>query len=427
MSQEGKACGSGCQGQQSSQCGANQQNQDQKLQRSLQRIRNKFVVLSGKGGVGKSSVATNLAVGLARQGKKVGLMDVDVHGPSIPRLLNLEGSRPVTTEEEGLIPIKWGENLGVISLGFFLPEKSDSVIWRGPVKMKLIQQFLEDVSWGDLDYLVIDCPPGTGDEPLSVMQLLGTDAQGIVVTTPQDLAVDDVRRSVNFCQQTGNPVLGLVENMSGLKCPHCGEIVDVFASGGGERLAHEAGVQFLGRIPLDPEVVRNADQGKVTMSEDGDTPATRAYQEIINNILHSAPSYREAQQEPRQAEVQENPDLGTTDGKLRIAVPVAGGRLCQHFGHCEQFALVDADPHNGQLEETVYLTPPPHEPGVLPKWLAEQGAHVVLAGGMGARAVNYFHDYGVRVVTGAEELPPQDLARNYLQGTLTTGENACTH
>ncbi|MEF8823878.1 MAG: iron-sulfur cluster carrier protein MrpORP [Desulfohalobiaceae bacterium] len=422
MSQEDHACGEGCQ----SQCGGQEQDQDAKLRRSLQRIRNKLVVLSGKGGVGKSSVATNLAVGLARQGLKVGLMDVDVHGPSIPRLLHLEESKP-SAVEEGLIPIKWEDNLSVISLGFFLPAKSDSVIWRGPVKMKLIQQFLEDVFWGDLDYLVIDCPPGTGDEPLSVMQLLGTDAQGIVVTTPQDLAVDDVRRSVNFCAQTGNPVLGLVENMSGLKCPHCGEIVDVFASGGGERLAQEAGVPFLGRIPLDPEVVRNADQGRVTMSEDADTPAAKASSEIVNTIIQIAPSSGTTEEESAQAAASQNPDPGSADGKLRIAVPVAGGRLCQHFGHSEQFALVDADPESGELKETAYLNPPPHEPGVLPKWLAEQGAQVVLAGGMGARAVNYFHDYGVRVVTGAQDLPPQELVRSYLQGALTTGENACTH
>jgi len=425
MHKESQGCGGGCQGQ--SQCGAQEKEQDAKLRKSLQRIKNKLVVLSGKGGVGKSSVATNLAVGLARQGKKVGLMDVDVHGPSVPRLLHLDDSKPPQAVEEGLIPIKWEDNLSVISLGFFLPQKSDSVIWRGPMKMKLIQQFLEDVFWGDLDYLVIDCPPGTGDEPLSVMQLLGTDAQGIVVTTPQDLAVDDVRRSVHFCQQTGNPVLGLVENMSGFKCPHCGEIVDVFASGGGERLAHEAGVAFLGRIPLDPEVVRNADQGRVIMGEDADTPATKAYHEIVTNILHAAPSSPSAEQESTQAQTLQNPDPGSTDGKLRIAVPVSGGRLAQHFGHCEQFAIVDADPESGTMEDPAYLNPPPHEPGVLPKWLAEQGVHVVLAGGMGSRAVNNFRDYGVKVVTGSEDLPPQELTRSYLQGTLTTGENACTH
>ncbi len=422
MSQENQACGGGCQ----SQCGDQEQDQDAKLRKSLQRIRNKLVVLSGKGGVGKSSVATNLAVGLARQGQKVGLMDVDVHGPSIPRLLHLEESKP-SAVEEGLIPIKWEENLSVISLGFFLPAKSDSVIWRGPVKMKLIQQFLEDVFWGDLDYLVIDCPPGTGDEPLSVMQLLGTDAQGVIVTTPQDLAVDDVRRSVNFCAQTGNPVLGLIENMSGLKCPHCGETVDVFASGGGERLAQEAEVPFLGRIPLDPEVVRNADQGRVTMSENADTPAAKAYGEIVNTIVQTAPSSGNAKENIAQTTAAQNPDSGSADGKLRIAVPVAGGRLCQHFGHSEQFALVDADPESGELKETAYLNPPPHEPGVLPQWLAEQGTQLVLAGGMGSRAVNYFHDYGVRVVTGAQDLPPQELVRSYLQGALTTGENACTH
>lgn len=424
MSHQEQGCGGGgCQSKGT--CEGQQENA--RLSRNLQRIRNKLVVLSGKGGVGKSSVATNLAVGLAGQGKKVGLMDVDVHGPSIPRLLHLEGSRPDMAGEQELSPICWGENLWVISLGFFLPEKSDSVVWRGPIKMKLIQQFLEEVHWGDLDYLVVDCPPGTGDEPLSVMQLLGTDAQGVVVTTPQDLAVDDVRRSVSFCWQTENPVLGLVENMSGFRCPHCGELTDVFASGGGKRLAEETGIPFLGSIPLDPEVARNADQGRAIMSEDTDTPVARAYLEIISNVLHSAPSYPRPEEASARAEARSSHHSGPADGKLRIAVPVAQGRLCPHFGHCEQFALLDADPQSGELKDTVYMTPPPHEPGVLPRWLAEQGTHVVLAGGMGARAINYFREYGVNVVTGAEELSPQDLARSYMQGTLTTGENACTH
>jgi predicted Fe-Mo cluster-binding NifX family protein len=259
------------------------------------------------------------------------------------------------------------------------------------------------------------------------MQLLGTDAQGVVVTTPQDLAVDDVRRSVHFCHQTGNPVLGLVENMSGLKCPHCGEIVDVFASGGGERLASEAGVTFLGRIPLDPEVVRNADLGKVTMAEDADTPATHAYHGIIDTIIQSTQNRGEATQESVRAEAKESSEPDTKGDKLRLAVPVAGGRLSQHFGHCEQFALVDADTENKQTSEATYLNPPPHEPGVLPKWLAEQGVDVVLAGGMGSRAINHFSDAGVKVVTGVGDMSPEDLVRSYMEGTLTAGENACTH
>ena len=261
-----------------------QDNKDQKLNAALCRIKNKIVVLSGKGGVGKSSVAVNIAVGLAQAGKKVGLIDVDVHGPSVPRLLNLSQAKP-QAGENSLEPIPWNDNLSVMSLGFLIPNKEDSVIWRGPVKMGLIRQFLEEVSWGDLDYLIVDCPPGTGDEPLSVMQLLGREAQAVIVTTPQDLAVDDVRRSINFCRQTQNPVLGVVENMSGFVCPHCQEKVDIFHSGGGERLARESGIPFLGRIPLDPEMVNAADEGRSLLETGEENATTKAFKSVLQPLL----------------------------------------------------------------------------------------------------------------------------------------------
>lgn len=258
--------------------------QDAGLHKSLSRIKHKFVVLSGKGGVGKSSTAANIAVGLSLAGKKVGLMDVDVHGPTIPRLLNLTGSRP-KAQARKLKPISWSENLSVISLGFLIPNQEDSVIWRGPIKMSLIRQFIEDVEWGDLDYLVIDCPPGTGDEPISVMQLLGKEAKAIIVTTPQDVAVDDVRRSINFCRQTGNQVLGIVENMSGFICPHCRERVDIFNAGGGKKLARESGIPLLGRIPLDPEIVKAGDLGESLLQTHRDSPAVLEISRVIDQLL----------------------------------------------------------------------------------------------------------------------------------------------
>ncbi len=257
---------------------------DEKLKKAVSRIKHKIVVLSGKGGVGKSSVAVNIAVGLSLHGKKVGLMDVDVHGPSIPRLLKLEGARP-EAGANGLYPIPWSKNLSVMSLGFLLPSKEDSVIWRGPLKMGVIKQFLADVVWGMLDYLVVDCPPGTGDEPLSVMQLLGKEAKAVIVTTPQDVAVDDVRRSINFCKHTGNPVIGVIENMSGFVCPHCGKQVDIFKSGGGEALAKETGVKFLGKIPLDPKLVEAGDNGEVFIKYYPDSPAAKALSKILEPIL----------------------------------------------------------------------------------------------------------------------------------------------
>ncbi|MFP4070831.1 MAG: P-loop NTPase [Desulfovibrionales bacterium] len=267
-----------------SQCSENQQPGEEKLQKRLGRIQNKIVVLSGKGGVGKSTVAVNIAVALSLAGKRVGLMDVDVHGPSVPRLLSLEGNKP-TMNQDYMEPVQWSRNLWVMSLGFLLPTKEDAVIWRGPVKIGLIRQFVEDVDWGDLDYLVADCPPGTGDEPLSVMQTLGPDAYGLIVTTPQGIAVDDVRRSITFCRQVGNPVLGVVENMAGFVCPKCNEEVQIFNKGGGEALARETGIPFLGRIPIDPEIVRSGDMGYAFMKTHGDTPTGRALQEIITPIL----------------------------------------------------------------------------------------------------------------------------------------------
>ncbi len=282
------SCGScpsagGCSPADQEQCGVDPA--EQRMQRVLGKIKHKIVVLSGKGGVGKSSVAVNIAVTLALAGKRVGLLDIDVHGPSVPRLLSLQGSQPQVTGENVFDPIPWSQNLSVMSLGFLLPNAEQAVVWRGPVKMGMITQFVRDVNWGELDYLVVDCPPGTGDEPLTALQTLGPDAKAVVVTTPQAVAIDDVRRSVSFCRELGNPVLGIVENMSGFVCSHCNQIEHVFGEGGGEELAREMGAPFLGRIPLDPEMVRAADEGYVFMKAKADTPAGQAIQAVVQPIL----------------------------------------------------------------------------------------------------------------------------------------------
>ena len=282
MSDACKSCpssGSGCKPET---CG--EKPEDIKLKKNLGRIKHKIVVMSGKGGVGKSTVAANIAVALSLAGKKVGLLDVDVHGPSVPRLLALGGQKPHIGDEV-IEPIAWSRELSVMSLGFLIPDKEQAVIWRGPVKMGLIRQFLQDVAWGDLDYLVVDCPPGTGDEPLTTLQLLGADAYAVIVTTPQGVAVDDVRRSVSFVRQVGNQVFGIVENMSGFVCPGCGQTHDIFTKGGGEALAREMGVRFLGRIPLDAEVVRSGDEGYPFLKVHGDTPTGKAMRTIIEPML----------------------------------------------------------------------------------------------------------------------------------------------
>jgi len=258
--------------------------EDIALANHMSMIKHKIMVLSGKGGVGKSTVAVNVAVALAMEGKQVGILDVDFHGPSIPTLLHLNG-KPVKAGNDGIEPVDFVEGIKVMSIGFFMPEQDRAVIWRGPMKINVIKQLLAEVNWGHLDYLVIDLPPGTGDEPLSVAQLV-PDADGaIIVTTPQDLSLIDVRKSIDFCKQLNVPVLGVIENMSGLVCPHCGKVVDIFKRGGGEKMAVEMGVPFLGRIPIEPLIVEASDNGKPFIYNYGKTPAAKAFIKVVKPIL----------------------------------------------------------------------------------------------------------------------------------------------
>lgn len=260
-----------------------QEIEEQMLAQRLERIRHKILVLSGKGGVGKSTVAVNLALALAREGQRVGLLDVDIHGPSIPKMLRLEGEQ-LQVENETLLPPQIGD-LKVMSIGFAC-RLEDAVIWRGPLKMGVIKQFLKDVDWGELDYLIIDSPPGTGDEPLSVCQLIPNATGAVIVTTPQEVALADVRRSVSFCRQLRLPILGVVENMSGFVCPKCGEVVNIFKSGGGEKMAESMTIPFLGRIPLDSRVVQAADEGRSIIQALESSETAQAFGNIVQT-LHS--------------------------------------------------------------------------------------------------------------------------------------------
>ncbi len=254
------------------------------LQERLGKIKHKILILSGKGGVGKSTVAANVACSLALKNFRTGLLDVDFHGPSIPTLLKLEG-QAVYSGPGGLVPIDYSQHLKVMSLGFLLKNQDDAVIWRGPVKMQVMKQLLEDVLWGTLDYLVMDFPPGTGDEPLSMSQLI-PDADGaIIVTTPQDLSLNDVRKSINFCHKVKIPVLGVVENMSGFTCPHCQGIVDVFKRGGGEAMANRMGVPFLGRIPMTPLIVEASDDGHPFVEKQRDAEVSRMFACMVDDLV----------------------------------------------------------------------------------------------------------------------------------------------
>ncbi len=258
---------------------------DELARQSLQKIRQKLIVMSGKGGVGKTSVSVNLAIALATRGSKVGLLDVDIHGPDIPRMLGLQDMLSAG-EGRRIQPLAFSDNLSTVSMESLLANKDEAVIWRGPMKHTAIRQFIGEVNWGALDFLVIDAPPGTGDEPLTVAQLI-KDAQAIIVTTPQEVALADVRKSINFCKTVKMEIRGLIENMSGYTCPHCSETVEIFGAGGGERTALAAGLPFLGKIPFDPDMVKCADAGISYQSQHKWSAGAVAFKKIADLLSNT--------------------------------------------------------------------------------------------------------------------------------------------
>jgi Mrp family chromosome partitioning ATPase len=258
--------------------------QDKIIESNLARIKRKILVMSGKGGVGKSTIAGYLALLLSNKGHQVGLLDVDLHGPSIPRLMNVQGGLDMQPEQRVVRPYRFSENLGLVSLEMVMGDRDTAVIWRGPLKISAIRQFISDIEWGDLDYLVVDSPPGTGDEPLTVAQTI-PDAEALIVTTPQEISLADVRKSINFCRQVNMDILGLVENMSGLVCSHCGERVSIFGSGGGKKMALKMGVPLLGEIPIEPEMVALGDKGKLdSLMEKSDLEINKVYNQILESL-----------------------------------------------------------------------------------------------------------------------------------------------
>lgn len=276
-------CASSGQSQQK-QAAPSKSEHDAMVKDSLSRIKHKLFVMSGKGGVGKSSISANIAVTLAQKGYKVGLMDVDVHGPSIAQIMGLKGLLDLAENQKQLKPVSCGENLKVVSMQSLLQNADQAVIWRGPAKSGMIQQFVGTVDWGELDYLVIDSPPGTGDEPLTVAQTI-PDARAIIVTTPQDVALADVRKSINFCKIVKLDVLGLIENMGPFKCPACGTVIELFKSGGGKTTAEMMDINFLGTVPFDPQVVISCDTGKPIVQEEKDSEFTKALDGIVTGMV----------------------------------------------------------------------------------------------------------------------------------------------
>lgn len=273
----------GCPSKGSKDMAARQQKEEEAIKASLSRIKHKIFVLSGKGGVGKSSVSANLAASLSRKGYKTGLMDVDVHGPSIAQMLGLKEILDIS-ENHLLVPKQVNENLKVVSVQALMQDKDQAIIWRGPAKTGMIRQFVSSVEWGDLDFLIIDAPPGTGDEPLTVVQTI-PEALGVIVTTPQEVALADIRKSISFCKTVRLKTLGIVENMAGFKCPHCHEPINLFSSGGGERTAKSQGLAFLGSIPFDTDVVVSGDSGVPMMLQEKSSDFTKAFDRVVENII----------------------------------------------------------------------------------------------------------------------------------------------
>jgi ATP-binding protein involved in chromosome partitioning len=367
-------------------CEHSEQGDEGVISEKLARIGHTFVVLSGKGGVGKSTVAVNLALSLSTRDFRTGVLDTDIHGPSVPKLLGLSGQRLEVKDEE-IIPLTLFNRVKVVSIGLLLDGDDKAVIWRGPMKANVIRQFFGNVAWEDLDYLIVDSPPGTGDEPLSVAQLLDKErSSAIIVTTPQQVATIDVEKSIIFCRQLGLPISGIIENMSGFVCTHCGQEADIFSSGGGRRLAERFGVPFLGAIPLDPDIVKSGDTGLPYVKYYSTTKTAQKFDEIVEQL---ALMYPHAVQKGRLSDATGTNHSGALspagkkeidstlkiepnkEASMKFAVPTNDKKLCAHFGHCEAFALIDAD-GEGKLGDETYIVPPPHEPGLLLPWIAQQ-------------------------------------------------------
>ncbi len=370
---------------------------EKKVKEQLSKIRHKLIILSGKGGVGKSTVSVNIAVGLSLQDFMVGLLDVDLHGPSIPKMLGARDLKLTRKPDGRLGAIKYSPNLKFLSIEPLLPSEDSAVIWRGPIKISAIQQFIGDIDWGELDYLVIDAPPGTGDEPLTIAKTI-PDAYAIIVTTPQEVALIDVKKSIRFCQKVKMRILGIVENMSGFICPHCGKPVDLFKKGGGQKLAEEYGIRFLGRIPVDPRIVDTGDAGKPLIAAYPESPTARAFEELVRNIISATEEMKKDVEEERY---------------MRVAVPIKTPKEIEpEPGKFDLFAVYDIE--NGKILVKDVVKKPENQD--LLDFLKEQVATHILLFDPPKELADFFAKNGIRVlITDTTQTPPDDLLNEYLE------------
>jgi len=371
-----------------------QQTEEEKaLCRTLAQIRHKILVMSGKGGVGKSSVAVALALGLARAGHKVGMMDVDIHGPNVLRMLGLKEPFDLASAQF-LMPPEIFHNLKVISIEAVMRDREIAVIWRGPLKHQLIRQFLTEVQWGFLDYLIIDAPPGTGDEPMSVAQTI-PEAKAVIITTPQEISLADVRKSINFCQKINLDILGLVENMSGYHCPHCGKDLPLFRQGGGEKTAQAFNIPFLGSLPFDPQVVEAADQGQLVELTEENSPFFEGLRPVVKYVAKVLP-----------------PQPAREPGELRFAVPLDNGKVAAAPTKAAEIALLTVK--DGAITKKEIMPRPDLDPANFMFWLENLGVSH-LAGDLGEAAIGLLKRKGIDVVTPSLDQTPEQVVEAYVK------------
>lgn len=377
------------------------------LKENLDKMKHKIVVMSGKGGVGKSTVSVNLAYYLASLGKKVGLLDVDVHGPSVGKMTGIEEMRLQVNEQGQPVPIQVPsqKNLYVVTIASMLESPDDPIIWRGPAKNGMIRQFLDEICWPELDFLIVDCPPGTGDEPLSVIQTIGDVSGTVIVSTPQQVALLDVRKSLKFANLLNLPIIGIVENMSGFVCPHCGKTVDIFKTDGTLKTAEDFGTEVLGKIPLDPQVVNATDSGKPYVTLYAQTAAGEAMAQIGKKVADKVEQL--------------------ANKETVVAIPSENGLLNPHFGHTKYFTLYTLKQKTIVAEEEVPVISGSHKDVIA--WLKnDKKVEVIVAGGMGDEAATICRSFGMKLFRGVGVGKCSSIIQLYIEKNLTDREGSCS-
>lgn len=361
----------------------------------LSRIKKVIGVVSGKGGVGKSMVTSLLAVTMKRKGYNTAILDADITGPSIPRAFGI--NEKARTTELGLFPISSKTGIEIMSINLLLENDTDPVIWRGPIIANTVKQFWTDVIWGDVDYMFVDMPPGTGDVPLTVFQSLPVDGI-IIVTSPQELVSMIVAKAVKMAEIMKIPVIGLVENMSYFQCPDCDKKHQIFGDSRIEEVAKQHNINVVAKMPIDTSLAGACDKGLIELFDNN-------WLDPIVEILESEVKLKENGEE-----------------QMKIAVASDNGMVSGHFGHCESFMIYDTV--DGKVVKTEAVPNPGHRPGFLPLFLNDQGVNVIISGGMGGGAVDIFNEKNIEVITGAQG-KAEDLVDRYLLGELKSTGSVC--